>query len=149
MYNYAGPSGDPIWTGTGENSYVSNRNGCLDTRNGSDYRTNLGIVYPSAYDGWGGCNYSDGHFWHTVFHTVLPPNGPFCVNRSSMEQVIATPSSNHPGGVQLALADGAVRFISEKIDTGTAKATPKDGASQYSVWGGLGSRDGGETISLP
>jgi hypothetical protein len=149
VYNYAGPSGDPIWTGTFENSYVSNRNGCLDTRKGSDYRTDLGIADPGGYDGWAGCNYTEGHFWSTGFHTVLPPNGPQCISRNNMEQTITAPSSKHTGGVQLALADGAVRFISETIDVGTAKTTPRNRASQYAVWGGLGSRNGGEAVSLP
>jgi len=42
----------------------------------------------------------------------------------------ATASSMHPGGVNLALADGAVRFVSESIDR--------------KVWRAIGTRDGGE-----
>jgi transposase len=43
--------------------------------------------------------------------------------------------SRHPGGVNHALADASVRFISETIDLTT--------------YHGLGSRDGGEAISVP
>jgi len=90
--------------------------------------------------------YTDGIFG---FHTVLLPNSPTCIVRSSGDISITSSTSYHPGGVQLALADGAVKFISEKIDAGTANSTPKDGPSQYGIWGALGSRDGGESISLP
>ena len=41
--------------------------------------------------------------------------------------------SNHPGGCQFALADGAVRFVSETIE--------------FSVYLATGSRDGSEPIS--
>jgi len=42
------------------------------------------------------------------------------------------PSSNHPGGVNLVLADGSVRFIKDTVDQAT--------------WWALGSRNGGEVI---
>ena len=44
-----------------------------------------------------------------------------------------TASSNHPGGVNVLLADGAVRFIKESIGQRT--------------WWALGTRAGGEVIS--
>ena len=43
-------------------------------------------------------------------------------------------SSEHPGGVNVALADGSVRNVSETID--------------QQVWWGLGTRNGGETVDL-
>jgi prepilin-type processing-associated H-X9-DG protein len=43
--------------------------------------------------------------------------------------------SRHPGGAHFALADGSVRFVSETID--------------YRVYNELGSRAGGETVSIP
>ena len=45
----------------------------------------------------------------------------------------APPSSNHPGGVNMALADGSVRFIKDTISLPT--------------WWALGTRAGGEVIS--
>jgi len=45
------------------------------------------------------------------------------------------------------MGDGAVRFISENIDSGnlsTAQATT--GKSPYGVWGALGSMSGSETV---
>jgi prepilin-type N-terminal cleavage/methylation domain-containing protein/prepilin-type processing-associated H-X9-DG protein len=46
---------------------------------------------------------------------------------------VAPPTSNHPGGVNVAFTDGSVKFI-------------KDSISQLPWWS-LGTRDGGETVS--
>jgi prepilin-type processing-associated H-X9-DG protein len=62
---------------------------------------------------------------------------------------IITPSSNHTGGVQLALADGSVRFVSETIDVGSLPNAAKSGRSNFGVWGAVGSRNGGESATLP
>jgi prepilin-type processing-associated H-X9-DG protein len=56
-------------------------------------------------------------------------------------------TSNHPGGVQVARADGSVFFASDTIDCGNltaASPTATTGASPYGVWGALGTRNGGE-----
>jgi hypothetical protein len=47
------------------------------------------------------------------------------------------------------MADGAVRFISENIDTGNLAAPDVrgNGPSPYGVWGALGTRQGGEAKS--
>jgi hypothetical protein len=154
VFNYDGG----IWTpGAGtatvqyENVFLVNRNGCLDTRGSNgEYKTGLtGIAVPGGYDSYDGANYTDGHFWITGFHTVLPPNAPFCIRRGSVETGIFTPSSNHSGGIQLALADGSVRFVPETVDVGTGVAAVTEGPSPFGVWGALGSRDGGEAVALP
>jgi prepilin-type processing-associated H-X9-DG protein len=44
-------------------------------------------------------------------------------------------SSEHPGGVNVALADGSVRLVSESVAP--------------DVWWGLGTRNGGEAVQLP
>ena len=48
-------------------------------------------------------------------------------------RIMNTANSYHPGGVNLLLCDGSVRFIKDSINLGT--------------WRGLGSRNGGEVIS--
>ena len=48
---------------------------------------------------------------------------------------LVTPSSHHPGGIQVSLADGSVRFLTASVDL-------------PSYWA-AGSRDGHETIGLP
>ncbi len=45
-----------------------------------------------------------------------------------------TASSRHPGGVNLAMADASVHFASDTVD--------------ITVWQALGSRNGGETVSI-
>ncbi|NUQ61583.1 MAG: DUF1559 domain-containing protein [Pirellulales bacterium] len=90
------------------------------------------------------------------FNTILPPNGPSCladVNNAASgndDQGVLPPSSMHPGGVNVVLSDASVRFISETIDTGNlgaSQANTYTGRSRYGVWGALGSKQGGETVS--
>jgi hypothetical protein len=57
-------------------------------------------------------------------------------------------SGYHPGGVMALLADASVRFVADSIDTGNLTAPEvSSGPSPYGVWGALGTRSGGETIS--
>ncbi|AMV39905.1 DUF1559 domain-containing protein [Planctomyces sp. SH-PL62] len=67
-----------------------------------------------------------------IFQHINPPNGRSCgffvTNRAVMP-----PSSFHPGGVNLLLADGSVRFIKDSISLAT--------------WSALGTISGGEVIS--
>lgn len=115
------------------------------------------LVVGQAYKVKFGTCWMDGQPERTGFNTVLPPNAPNCsndgnVNADSPSSVIP-PSSRHPGGVNVVLADGSVRFISETIDTGTLGSTPpatnSSVASPYGVWGALGSKAGGESVAVP
>jgi prepilin-type processing-associated H-X9-DG protein len=71
-------------------------------------------------DTYGGCNYDTNG---SPANTTDWPNGGFSYGASSA----------HPGGVNVAMADGSVRFIKSSI--------------AQSVWWGLGTRNGGEVIS--
>ena len=58
-------------------------------------------------------------------------------------------SSHHPGGVDVGMADGSVRFIAETVDTGDSLATtpdPTSGRSPYGVWGALGTMAAGDHV---
>jgi prepilin-type N-terminal cleavage/methylation domain-containing protein len=95
--------------------------------------------------------YCDGQPENVAFNTVLPPNGPSCINdgngNSDGAVSVLSASSVHTGGVQVLLADGSCRFVSDNIDTGNlGVATIAGGASPYGVWGSLGTRAGGEVI---
>ncbi|QDT41656.1 Type II secretion system protein G precursor [Gimesia alba] len=96
----------------------------------------------------------DGQAERCGFNTVLPPNGPSCaegtnVNADSGHAALA-PSSLHVGGVHVLMADGAVRFVSENIDTGDlSQPSPSPSstiASPYGTWGALGTKDSEEII---
>ena len=101
---------------------------------------------------WKGATASDkivdhrGYRWtmgitgYTMFNTVETPNPSFnycrlgCARNCNMDNSVSQPaSSQHPGGVNVLLSDGSVRFVKSTI------AKP--------VWWGLGSRAGGEVLS--
>ena len=97
-----------------------------------------------AQDLWNGGWPQQNHF-----HTVLSPNSGSCAEgrANSVNNAISliTASSNHPGGVNAAMADGRVIFVSENIDTGNMAVTrAPSGPSPFGVWGALGTRASGD-----
>ncbi len=93
----------------------------------------------------------------TVFHTIMPPNGPSC-GEDWGDTLLSSATSYHSGGVNAVMADGSVRFVSDTVDCGDLsvdainKATGTGtrllaGKSPYGVWGAMGSINGGETTS--
>ena len=98
-----------------------------------------------------GINWVDGMLENVGFHTVLAPNSGSCSggqnhNIGSPYSVIA-PSSNHPGGVNVAMADGSVHFITEAIDTGDLTIDQiMNTPSPYGVWGAMGTRVGNDIV---
>ena len=97
--------------------------------------------------------WSDGAIVASGFNTILPPNAPSCAPAGTATQesrLLVPPTSNHPGGANVCMLDGSVQFISETIDTGDLTlGLVQSGASNYGVWGAIGSRAGGEPVSLP
>jgi prepilin-type N-terminal cleavage/methylation domain-containing protein/prepilin-type processing-associated H-X9-DG protein len=87
-----------------------------------------------------------GRYWYvgnyavSRYNHIMPPNGKSCACsgpgalnvRMNYKGTATTASSRHPGGVQVALADGSVRFVPQTIDINT--------------WWALGSRDGAEVL---
>jgi len=124
---------------------------------GSDYKGGA----PNYY-GHKGHHWADSRNVNTLFSTFCPPNGPSCSANDSWAWVTSTASSFHTGGVNATMADGSVQFITETIDCGNQNfhnGHPDDhgggdcyrygGPSTFGVWGALGSRAGGENVSLP
>ena len=71
------------------------------------------------------------------YNTIQTPNRHSCVNGETgtgraSEFAAITASSLHTGGVNVAMADGSVRFVSDSIDR--------------SVWRAIGTRNGNETV---
>ena len=127
--------------------------------------TNPGACLAAAAAISSGNRYTDGSqvkgkfssYWHdgqpenVAFTSVLPPNSPSCINdtnpNSDGEVSLMSASSHHTGGVHALMVDGAVRFISDSIDSGNlGVATTLGGSSPYGVWGALGTKSGGEAI---
>ena len=115
----------------------------------------------TVFTGFGkGYNFADGRPSVSFFQTVLPPNSPSCgsANRAAnpgQGMGIVSASSNHTGGVNSALADGSVHFVSNTIDCGNQQYGTLDtdmevmsGPSPFGVWGAMGSINGGESKSM-
>jgi prepilin-type N-terminal cleavage/methylation domain-containing protein/prepilin-type processing-associated H-X9-DG protein len=92
----------------------------------------------------GTLNTARGNFWfhgtqaQTMFNTVLTPNSElypwaFCSSAAIGDAEFVTANSNHPGGVNILMADGSVRFAKDSINQAT--------------WWALGTRASGEVIS--
>jgi prepilin-type N-terminal cleavage/methylation domain-containing protein len=97
-----------------------------------------------------GSRWSEGFPAYQGVNTVLPPNSPSCLEWNWGDSWgIYSATSRHPGGVQAVFGDSSVRFISETINTGNIVAPePVSGPSPYGVWGALGSKSGGESVSM-
>ncbi len=58
----------------------------------------------------------------TGFNTILPPNSEICMAHHVSQEGILPPGSRHQGGCHILLADGAVKFITDSIDSGNLES---------------------------
>ncbi len=110
-----------------------------------------------------GMRWADGNPIFTVVQTMLPPNSPICFDAVTIPDFGSGQhtvgyygaSSRHVGGVHVAMADGAVRFMTDSVDCGnTAHPMVQLGStaaaagikSPYGVWGAMGTRASGEVV---
>jgi hypothetical protein len=99
-----------------------------------------------------GWSWKDAQSMYIGFNTVLPPNAPACAQPGQrcgdFVNLVMPPASRHTGGVVALMGDGAVRFISDSIDTGDLGVRQNlTGPSMYGVWGSLGSKNGSDIVS--
>jgi prepilin-type processing-associated H-X9-DG protein len=88
-----------------------------------------------AYNGMAntGAPWTYGYHSNTVYFHVGPPNSRSCMYPSG--RIGTAARSAHTNGVNVALCDGSVRFVSNSIPVVT--------------WRAMGSKDGGEVVALP
>lgn len=99
-----------------------------------------------------GAHWADGAAGPGMFSTILPPNSPNCaIGGNEAVDGFFSAGSYHPGGTQVAFADGSVQFITDTIDVGDLTQTPPSSQdrqprkSPFGVWGALGTRAGEES----
>lgn len=97
---------------------------------------------------------------HDQFFAILPPNSPSCSSESDWQNwAMISASSYHPGGCNVACADGSVLFVGDDVDCGDLNQTALDfkkyyaefesaaeikgGQSPWGVWGSVGCRNTG------
>lgn len=103
-----------------------------------------------------GARWADGAPLYSSFSAIRPPNREVHLGGGDASSGHLTVSSRHQGGGHVLMADGAVRFITDSIESGNQNSpTPynADGAttagiqSPFGLWGALGTRSGKETIN--
>ena len=82
-----------------------------------------------------GYPWHEGNIWRNWYNHLLPPNSPCWRPNDDWWQLVSPASSYHPGGVNVSLCDGSVRFVNEGVDP--------------DAWLAAGTRDGGESLALP
>jgi prepilin-type N-terminal cleavage/methylation domain-containing protein/prepilin-type processing-associated H-X9-DG protein len=78
-----------------------------------------------------GAPWLDGFLHTSIYKHASTPNKKSCYFRPV--RLVMSPSSNHPGGVNVAFGDGSVRFMKDTVN--------------QTVWWAIGSMNGGEVVS--
>src|SRR5207247_5113336 len=98
---------------------------CRALFNGQNYNPSTTMFTSDDAPGY---RWAAGNAYFADMTTILPPNSSICVfgNSGSISAHlfpgIWTATSEHPGGVQVPMSDGSVRFINNNIDTGKLAA---------------------------
>ncbi|EMI42466.1 DUF1559 domain-containing protein [Rhodopirellula sp. SWK7] len=104
-----------------------------------------------------GYRWADAFTVFSGFITASPPNKPLCTSDKGSGEGYYTASSRHQGGCHVLMGDGAVKFITDSIESGNqsdkpvvewATSGPRAPGSQspYGLWGALGTRANKEVI---
>ena len=99
---------------------------------GMDWRT-MTIPWTGTWR-WRGYPWTEGTPWRNWYNHLLPPNSACFVPGGDFWKVVSPPSSYHPGGVQVVMGDGSVKFIAQTINA--------------DIWTAAGTRQGNEPLQL-
>ncbi len=119
--------------------------------------------WATAYQRVTRANFGRGYRWAdhgSLFSgcmTILSPNREICGPFNTLGTTcVATMSSRHQGGAHVLMGDGAVIFMTDSVESGTASApnvwlngtggAAPGSQSPYGLWGSLGTRASAETI---
>jgi prepilin-type N-terminal cleavage/methylation domain-containing protein/prepilin-type processing-associated H-X9-DG protein len=104
-----------------------------------------------------GFNWSDARGIYTMVTTILPPNTTVCMGNGDSSQGLCPAGSRHQGGAHVLMGDGAVKFITDSIESGNKSAgdvrngqtgpRAPGSPSPYGLWGALGTRSSSEVIN--
>ena len=150
--SYATPAGDPRGLNLNGMFFGMSKTRMADVTDGTSNTVMVSELLQGSDSAAGGHDVR-GRMWNTIhagttFSTIYPPNSTIGDNTmgycgaekgapcgaQSMNNAFAIARSRHSGGVNAALADASVRFVSNSV-------TP-------AAWLGLGTRAGGEVIAL-
>ncbi|TWT85183.1 DUF1559 domain-containing protein [Neorhodopirellula pilleata] len=105
-----------------------------------------------------GYRWADYNLIYSTFLTANPPNKAVCTEQNAGGSGWWSASSRHQGGVHVLMADGAVKFITDSIESGAGVNGTVPGqfihnrwngngeGSKFGLWGALGTRAAKEVI---
>lgn len=96
-------------------------------------------VYPDMSEYY--CPWFIGEIGDTLYTTNYAPNEFKRAKSTDRRAWVASASSLHPGGLNILMGDGSVRFVKETVQSIV------DSGRNWGVWQKLASRNGGETLS--
>ncbi len=135
---------------------------------GDLWQTDAGAAFPAAVQakidplrprnwvtGFGNSRTRGNNWAHAVSYshsvsTIRPPNSENVGETWNDAEGTYSMSSRHQGGAHVLMADGAIRFVTDSIESGNqqAPAARLGRKSAYGLWGALGTRGAKETASL-
>jgi prepilin-type N-terminal cleavage/methylation domain-containing protein len=126
---------------------------CRAMLQGQTYNPTVTIFTTDTAPGY---RWAGGNAYFHALTTILPPNSAVCVFGASgsisahLFPGIWSATSEHPGGVLVAMCDGSTRFVNDNINSGNlaivAPAADSGAPSPYGVWGALGTKSGGDAV---